>query len=84
MMNMKGQIGDDAVFAAAKSVGLDVDRLKKDMATPEIEQQIKVNLALAKELDVRGTPTFIAGDQVVEGALDYAGLKDLIATARRK
>jgi protein-disulfide isomerase len=84
MMNTKGQIGDDAVFAVAKAVGLDLDRLKKDMAAPEIDQQLKANLALANALDVHGTPTFIAGDQVVEGALELSGLKEMIATARKQ
>jgi len=40
----------------AGSVGLDVDRLKQDMAAPEIEQALKANLALADALNIHGTP----------------------------
>lgn len=84
LMGLKGQLGDDTVFTVAKAVGLDVDRLKKDMTAPEIDQQVRANLALAKVLDVHGTPTFIAGDQVVEGALDLPALKQLLADARKR
>src|SRR5713101_6662587 len=43
MMATKGQIGDDAVYRVAGAVGLDVDRLRRDMATPEVVQAVKAN-----------------------------------------
>ena len=83
MMAIKGQITDDVVYQVAGSVGLDVDRLKRDMAAPEIDQALKANLALAKALDIRGTPGFIIGDHIVPGAIDLDALKDLVASARK-
>ena len=83
MMNVK-QVGEDSVVSVAKSVGLDIDRLKRDMAGTDIDQQVKANLALARVLEIHGTPTFIVGDQVVEGAIDLAALKQLVASARKK
>jgi protein-disulfide isomerase len=38
-------------------------------------------IALAKALGISGTPGFIAGTELVPGALDVNGLKDLIARA---
>jgi len=83
MMATKGQITDDVVYQVAGSVGLDVDRLKRDMATPEIDRALKANLALANALDIRGTPGFIIGDHIVPGAIDLDALKDLVASARK-
>jgi protein-disulfide isomerase len=83
MMATKGQITDDTVYKVAGSVGLDVDRLKRDMAAPEIQQEIKANLALAEALNIRGTPGFIVGTKIVPGALDLDTLKDMIAEARK-
>ena len=83
MMATKGQITDDVVYQVAGSVGLDVDRLKRDMAAPEIDRALKANLALANALDIRGTPGFIIGDHIVPGAIDLSALKDLIAEARK-
>ena len=58
MMAAKGQITDEVVYHVAGSVGLDVERLKRDMASPEVDQAVKANLALAEALDIRGTPGF--------------------------
>jgi protein-disulfide isomerase len=83
MMATKGQITDEVVYQVAGSVGLDVDRLKRDMGTPEIEQAVKANLALAKALDIHGTPGFVVGEHIVPGAIDLDALKDLVADARK-
>jgi protein-disulfide isomerase len=83
MMGVKGQITEDTVYKVAGSVGLDVDRLKQDMAAPEIEQALKANLALADALNIRGTPGFIIGNHITPGAIDLDALKDLIAEARK-
>jgi protein-disulfide isomerase len=83
MMATKGQITDDTVYKVAASVGLDVDRLKQDMASPEIGQAIKGNLALAEALNIHGTPGFIIGNKIVPGAIDLDTLKDMISEARK-
>src|SRR5580693_4832609 len=83
MMGTKGQITDEVVYQVAGSVGLDVDRLKRDMAAPEIEQALKANLALASALEIRGTPGFIIGEHIVPGAIDLEALKNLVADARK-
>jgi protein-disulfide isomerase len=84
MMGARGQITEDTVYKVAASVGLDVDRLKRDMAAPEIEQALKANQALANALNIHGTPGFIIGDQIVPGALELAALKNMIADARKE
>lgn len=84
MMNTKGQIDEATVYKVAGSVGLDLDRLKRDMNAPEVEQAIKANLDLADALDIRGTPGFVIGEEIVPGAVDLGTLKQLIADARKK
>jgi protein-disulfide isomerase len=83
MMATKGQITDDVVYQVAGSVGLDLDRLKRNMAAPEIDHALKANLALANALDIRGTPGFIIGEHIVPGAIDLDALKNLVADARK-
>ena len=65
-------------------MGLDVERLKRDMAAPEIARALKANTELAEALDIRGTPGFVIGNEIVPGAIDLSTLKQMIATARRK
>ena len=84
MMAAHGQINDSTVYQVAASVGLDVDRLKRDMAAPEVAQALKANSALADVLDIHGTPAFIIGNRVVPGAVDLDALKTMVADARKR
>ena len=84
MMAAKGQITEDVVYRLAGSVGLDVDRLKRDMADPEIDRALNANRALAKALELRGTPGFVIGDHLIPGAIDFDALKTMVADARKQ
>jgi len=84
MMAAKGQITEDQVYRIAGSIGLDVDRLKRDMTDPEIERALSANKSLAKALDLRGTPGFVIGDHIVPGAIDLDALKTMVADARKQ
>jgi protein-disulfide isomerase len=84
LMSFKGEMDEAALFKVASSVGLDVVRLKRDMAAPDIDRMLKANLNLAEALDIRGTPGFVIGDEIVPGAIGLDALKQLIEGARRK
>ena len=84
LMGTKGQLDEATVMKVAQSAGLDSERLKRDMAAPEIDRALKANIALAEALDIRGTPAFVVGDEIVPGAIDLGTLKALIAAARQK
>ena len=72
---------DETILAVAGKVGLDAKRLESDRANPEWQTVIDRNRALAKDLGISGTPGFIVGTELVPGALDLNGLKDLITRA---
>jgi protein-disulfide isomerase len=84
LMATKGQITEEVVYRLAGSIGVDVDRLKRDMADPEIDKALDANKALANALDLRGTPGFIIGEHVIPGAMDLDALKNLVADARKQ
>jgi protein-disulfide isomerase len=65
----------------AKSVGLDLDKLHKDMEMPEIQAEIDKNLELGKALDISGTPGFVIGDQIIGGASTVDELKKYVGDA---
>jgi protein-disulfide isomerase len=83
-MGLKGQINEAAVFKLASTAGLDVERLKRDMAAPDIDRMLKANINLAGALDIRGTPGFVIGNEIVPGAIGLDALRQLIDTARGK
>ena len=83
LMAIKGQFDEPAIMKVAASVGLDVERLKTDMAAPETDRALKANVKLAEALDIHGTPGFVIGDEIVPGAVGLDELKRLIEAARR-
>lgn len=65
----KGQLSEAVVDKVAASVGLDMDKLRRDMKAPEIDRQIARNLELGTLLGIDGTPAFIAGEALARGAI---------------
>ncbi len=53
------------------------------MDLPEIEAQIRKNYDLATALKISGTPGFIIGNSVVDGAMPIDKMKELVAAQRK-
>ncbi|MBK1839844.1 DsbA family protein [Azospirillum sp. YIM B02556] len=84
LMAQRGQLDEAVIMRLAKSVGLDTDRLKKDMESPDVLKVIAANQALAEKLNIRGTPAFVFGDELVPGAIRLEDMKRLADAARAK
>jgi len=84
VMGYRGKLTPNTVLTLAAKAGIDVDRLKHDMADPAIDKYLKDTLQLAQELGINGTPGFVIGGKLVPGALDKQQMKDLIAEARKQ
>lgn len=83
LMSAKDRLSMESIKKIAKSVGLDVEKLTKDMESDKIAAIIKANRDLANELQIRGTPGFVIGQKVYPGALTAEQLKQAIAEARK-
>jgi protein-disulfide isomerase len=77
-------IDQEVVHAAAQRLGLDWDRLQRDMADPAIQTRIDANLKMAHALQIEGTPAYVIGDRLLGGAVELAELQGAVASARRK
>jgi protein-disulfide isomerase len=84
LMGAGEKVGEESALRIAEALGLDLDRLRQDMADPAIVEAIARNQALAAELGINGTPAFVLGDQVVPGATTRATLELLVRDARQK
>jgi protein-disulfide isomerase len=82
LFQVRGAIDASKVTEVATTVGLDADRLKAAMAEPTIAALIGKNLALAHALRIDGTPGFVAGRQILRGAIDLKALQAFIQEAR--
>ncbi|HXP12864.1 MAG TPA: DsbA family protein [Stellaceae bacterium] len=83
MISFKGNIDQDAVMKIAASSGLDLAKLKTDMAAPDVDKIIQRNYALAETLGIDGTPGLVVGNAINDGATDLDGLRKMIAAARK-
>ena len=75
-----GRPAPDTIATAAQRAGI-APSPTQDSA---IETELAQNRSLAGELGATGTPVFVVGDRVLNGAVGYDMLKDAIATARAK
>lgn len=64
--------------AAAKKVGADVAKMKKDMESPEVGAIIQADMAEAQKFGINGTPGFIVGGVSVKGAYPFETFKGII------
>jgi protein-disulfide isomerase len=77
-----GAPNDASIRAAAAKAGLDIARAETDAKGADIQAEIEGNLAIMQQIGFNGTPTFVIGDQIIEGAQGYDALKAAIAKAR--
>ncbi len=77
-----GPADDASIRAAAQSAGLDMARAEADADAPEIAAEIDANLAMMQQVGFTGTPTFVIGGQIIEGAQGYGALKAAVKRAR--
>ncbi len=78
------QVTEANLFVVAQKVGLDVARLKADMADPKIDKTIEENIQQGQGLGIEGTPGFLVDAKVNVGYVPAEGLKQMIGEARTK
>lgn len=70
------------VKALSVQIGLDHDRLQKDMQDPLLERAIRRNHGQAGAMNINGTPAFVIGERLIPGAASLEQLLDLVKTER--
>jgi protein-disulfide isomerase len=78
-----GRPDPQTIRTAASRAGLNMAAAEKFVTSDVAKTEIEQNLAMMQQIGFSGTPTFIIGDQILEGALGYDALKAAVAKARR-
>jgi protein-disulfide isomerase len=86
MLESQGQANEAAALRVAEKVGVDMARLKKDMASPDIQKEIDETRALATKLGIQGTPHFMVADRIIPGAPEnlLERMATLVAEVRKE
>ena len=82
LMSSKGTLDEATVLQIAAEVGLNTRRLRSDMMAPAVTGVIERNQALARVLEINGTPGFVIGDRIIAGAMDLKAIEQAVASAR--
>jgi protein-disulfide isomerase len=75
-----GRPAPDTIAAASQAAGV----APNPPQDPLVEAELKRNYTLAGQLGATGTPLFVVGNKVLNGAVGYESLKQAIAEARAK
>jgi protein-disulfide isomerase len=78
-----GHASKDSALKIAEKIGLDINKVKQDMASPETEALLAKFTELARRMFIDGTPSFIVGDKANPGAVDAEQLKQLVEETRK-
>ena len=78
-----GSLDKAAIAAAAEKVGVVTDGTADATANEALfQRELDSNLAIATQLQLNATPTWIVGNQLFQGQIGYDGLKQAVAKAR--
>lgn len=76
------EISDATIKELSARLGLDHVRLVNDMGDALILRQIETDSALARSLDINGTPGFVIGERLLPGAVETAVLQQVVSEQR--
>jgi protein-disulfide isomerase len=79
-----GKVTRETIVAAAAKAGITRSEAESAIASSKYDSEIQSNIALAQKLQATGTPTFVIGGQVLNGAIGFDALREGVATARGK
>ena len=83
LMTGTSQITEDVLKSAAQKLGLNWTKLVADMQSQDVQDRIEANLAVARHLELQGTPAYIVGDTLMPGAVELAELQKAVDAARK-
>lgn len=82
LMTHRGGFDEASLFRIAERQGYEEGALRAAMRDPVIEANIRATRALAQQLRIEGTPSFVIGDQVIRGFVRLDQMREIVAETR--
>ena len=77
LMSEDGVVDESLVYADARKTGLNLDELKSDMKSADVDTALATSHNLAQAVGIDGTPAFVINGRIREGAVDDVILKQM-------
>lgn len=84
MMQLEGVLDETAIFDAARAAGLDINRVRRDMFSPEVSDEIIANFNLARGIRAFQTPTYIVDGHILTADSANIDFAREVAAARAR
>lgn len=82
LMEFQGNISESSLARVSTAFGLDHDAVVAKMNGPEVAAVINENRALAQQLAITGTPSFVFEDQMLRGYVPLAQMEQIVGQMR--
>lgn len=82
LMAMRSDVTELALARLADDLGLDSEAIFAAIDDPVVQTTIDANYALGQRMGITGTPSFVFGDQLVQGYVPLANMEDIVAIIR--
>lgn len=82
LMRLEGPVTDASVDAALRDAGVDPAAVRARMDDPEVTRRIEATMALAQDLAIQGTPSFVFKDQMLRGYVSIDAMREIVARVR--
>ncbi|WP_405110898.1 DsbA family protein [Phaeobacter sp. BS52] len=84
LITLSGEPNEGTLRRLADGLDLDADAILARMSDPEIARQLQDTRALAQQLAISGTPTFVLGEELLRGYLPADQMEIMVADIREK
>jgi len=75
-------VNGETIEAAAAQAGIDLVQARASIEAGQYESELQNNIFLGQSMQLSGTPAFIVGDQIMNGAVGAERIGEAIAEAR--
>ena len=82
LISLRSNATTETLGKLADTLGLDSGAILAAMDSAEVTEIINANRALARDLNISGTPTFVVGGQMLRGYMPLEGMRAVVADER--
>lgn len=83
LLGMHGLVGKEQAEALAQDMGANMSKLRADAHQPQAKAGIEESFRFGRALQIQGTPSYIVGDDIVDGAVGYDELQGKVDNIRK-
>ncbi|MFY0618783.1 DsbA family protein [Shimia sp.] len=82
LIKMRGDVTPKSLTKLSKSLGFEAGNILEHMNSEEVTSEINTTRALARDMNISGTPSFVLQDEMLRGYLPLENMRAIVADKR--